>query len=107
LDHSPQFAHPRDAREDPRQLAVLRHMGLEEQDRALRIDPARNQARGHLERIRFQGGGLPRHGHSVEIDDAIERIVLVLLSYPIPDRAQVIAEVGHAGGLNAAEYPFP
>lgn len=43
----------------------------------------------------------------MEVDHAVERVVLLLLSHPVSERPKVVAEVRRARGLNAAEYPFP
>jgi hypothetical protein len=39
----------------------------------------------------------------VEVDDAVEGLVIVLESDPVPDRAEVIPEVTRPGGLDPAE----
>jgi segregation and condensation protein A len=45
------------------------------------------------------------HGEGVQIDDAVERLDPVLLVDPALERAQVVAEVDRAGGLDTAENP--
>ncbi len=40
----------------------------------------------------------------VEIDDAVDAVVVVLKGDEFPDRAQIIAEMQVAGRLNAGKY---
>src|SRR5262249_44139485 len=42
-------------------------------------------------------------GERVQVHDAVEGVDLVLAGHPVPQRAQVVAEVDLAGGLDAAE----
>src|SRR3990172_2876134 len=43
----------------------------------------------------------------MEIDDAEVRLELPLQFGPLPDRADVVAQVDHPGRLNAGEHPGP
>ena len=47
--------------------------------------------------------GLLGDGQGVEVDDAVERVRLVLAGDPVPQRPQVVAEVDVTGGLDARE----
>ena len=51
--------------------------------------------------------GVPGQGQGVQVDDAIEGIVLVLEVNPMLEGAEVVAEMGVAGRLDAAEDPLP
>jgi len=44
--------------------------------------------------------------HRVEIDDAKDVIVEILLADPITDGAQIVTEVNPPGGLNAGKNSF-
>ena len=49
--------------------------------------------------------GILRNGDGVQVDDAEERVVVVLQPDPLLDRAQRVAEVqGVRGGLHAGEH---
>jgi hypothetical protein len=82
-------------------------MRLDEQGRSLGVDPAGEQegARGDGPLAELVRG--PGKGHGMEIHDAEERIVLVLLRHPVAHRPQVVAEVEVTGGLDAAEDALP
>ena len=62
---------------------------------------------------RGQLGRVVGHGERVEVDDAEDRVVVQggvrardrLVVDPAPDRAQVVAELHVAGGLDAREDP--
>jgi hypothetical protein len=42
----------------------------------------------------------------VQIDDAVEGVVGVLIGDPVPEGSEVVADVGLARGLDAAEDPL-
>ncbi len=54
------------------------------------------------------GGGVPRQGEAVEVDDAVQRLVgggrVLLRRHPVLHRAQVVAQMDLAGGLDAREH---
>ena len=52
---------------------------------------------------RSRSGGLVRAGDRVVVDDAEERLELVLQLHPVLDRAQIVADVQLARRLDAAE----
>jgi hypothetical protein len=85
---------------------VLVDVGLDEQGRALRIDPAGEELGPLLEGLSGQGGRVPRQRQGVEVDDAVVGLVDVLLGDPVRERTEVIAEVSLAGGLDPTEDPL-
>ncbi len=102
LRHAVQPAEPGHAVEDPGEPGVGVHGGLVEQDRAV-VDPCRQQRRRHAAARLCQGGRVLPGGDRVQVDDAEDAVVPVLQRHPVADRAQVVAEGGHAGRLDAGE----
>jgi hypothetical protein len=82
------------------------HVRLDEQDRAARIDPARDDLGRLGDRAAAESGRVPRKRQRVEVDDAQEGVVLGLERDPVAQRAEVVADVGRAGRLDAAEDPL-
>ena len=78
------------------------NMRLDEH-RLLGLDPARQidgrQAQGVLPESRR----ILRDGDGVQVDDAKDVVVLVLVPDPVPERTQVVAEVKAAARLDAGE----
>ncbi len=68
-----------------------------------RIDAAGEQRRGHFARLALQRRRVLPLGDRVQIDHAIDAVVLVLQRHPVADRAEVVAERGKAGRLDAGE----
>ena len=60
----------------------------------LGVDPAGQELRPVSPGRSRELGRVPRQGHRVEVDDAEEGVVLVLLGDPVAQRPQVVAEVG-------------
>ena len=85
---------PKSAR--PRAAANL------DEDAALRrVDARRQVDRCGLHRLLRQSLGIVRRRDGVQIDHAEQRVVLVLVLHPLPDRAEVVAEVERASRLHA------
>ena len=103
LRHAVQPADPRHAIEDPAQPHMRRHRRLQEQDVFVRIDATGQQHRGHLPRLPGQFLRLLPLGDRVQIDHAIQALMLLLQRHPVADGAEVIAERGDAGGLDAGQ----
>ena len=82
---------------------VRRHVALNEDDGALRVDAGGEEGVGHLEGVAAQLGALLAHGDGVQIDDAVDAVVRLLHGDAVADGAQVVAEVQHARWLDAAE----
>ncbi len=108
LRHAVQPAHPGRAVQQPLQLGMGGNLGLVEQDRASRIDPAGDQGGDHLARVGGEVRGHVGHGDRVEVGQEEQAFVagggrLVLHAHPVADRAQVVAEVQVAGRLDAGD----
>ena len=85
---------------------MRRDLGLVEQDRLVRVDPAGDEGRNHFKRRRAQFLRVMRQTERVQVGEEDqarsatgERFVLQL--HVIDDRAKVIAKMRLAGGLNA------
>ena len=85
---------------------MLANVALHEQDRFGRIDPSRQQRICHGDRIGAQGLRLGRKRECVQIHDAEDVVVGLLLGYPVPDRAQIVSDVAHTGRLDTGKDPF-
>jgi len=108
LMHAVQLAERGDRREQPAQLGVLLHVALAEQDALLRVQARRDQRRERVVDAVAQLGRVVGDGDRVQIDDAVEALVTgrrcALLALDVlADRADVVAEVLAAGGLDPAE----
>jgi hypothetical protein len=77
------------------------YLRLVEQDRLVGIDPAGDQRGCHLARIGSEFSRHMRLRDGVEVGKEEQAFALILHLHPIPDRAQIIAEVQVAGGLDA------
>ena len=82
---------------------MFRHMGLDEEGRARRVDPRRQEPDGHVEGAALQGGGVVLAGDGVEIHDGKEALVPVLQRYPVLDGTEPVADVQVAGGLDTGK----
>ncbi len=104
LVHAVELADRRDRRQQPAELGVLVDVGLAEEDAALRVEAGGDQDRGRVVQALAQLGGLVGDGDRVEVDDAVDRRVAAVLAVDVlADRADVVAEVLAAGGLDAGE----
>jgi hypothetical protein len=83
---------------------VLGHVALHEDRRPLGIDPCCDQDLGRLQRLGREVGGIPREGQGVEVDDAIEGVVLVLELDPVAQGAHVVAQVHVTRRLDSREH---
>ena len=93
LGHPRHLAGRRDAGQDPGQLGVLAHVRLDEQRRAVGVDAGCEQQRGEVERGRAELLDVVRHRQRVQVDDAEQAVVPVLVGDPVPDRPEQVAEV--------------
>jgi hypothetical protein len=103
LGHAVQPAERRVAGQDPVQFGMAGHRRLVEQDVLVRIDPRRDIGGRHLADIVPQGFGVMINGHGVQIDDAENRVHIVLQLHPVLQCAEIIAEVELAGRLHAGK----
>ena len=84
----------------------LADVRLDEYGRALRVDAGRQELRGRPEDTLPEQHRVLLDGQGVKIGDPVERVVAVLQRHPLPQRAQVVAEVHRVGGgLDEREDP--
>src|ERR1700693_475077 len=82
---------------------MFRDPRLHEQSAFRRIEARREQRQRHVGRAGAQVSRLVRNGDRVVVDDAEERLILVLQFNPVLDGSEVVSDVQRARGLNAAE----
>ena len=104
LGHAAELAEADGALHHPGQLAVLGHVALHEDGGHIGVEADGEQHRGQFHRGRAERVGAFGDGERVQIDDAVEGVVLVLSRHPVAQRTQVVAEVHFAGGLDAGEH---
>src|SRR5215210_1857200 len=83
---------------------MLWYVALHEDRGDFRVEPDREQHRGQLDRGVANDVRPLRHGQSVEIDDPVEDLALVLPGDPVAERTEVIPELDFAGGLDARQH---
>ena len=66
--------------------------------------PMANSIAASSHRALADDAGLLRDRQGVEVDDAVERVDLVLAGDPVPQRAQVVAQMDVTGRLDAREH---
>ena len=82
---------------------MRRYRALVEDDAAIGIDAGGDIGGGHLAGLGAQLLRILRQRQRVQIDDAEDAVIVALHRNPVADRAQIIAEVQIAGGLDARE----
>ena len=107
LGHPPQFAHGGGALEQPGHLGVLGHVALDEQGAPLGVEPGGQQVEGGVVGPGPQLGRVDVEGEGVEVDHAVEGVVVVLVGRPSCGWPQVVAEVEVAAGLDSGEARVP
>ncbi len=105
LRHPAELAVARHAREQPRRLGVRGHVALDEDDRALGIEPGGKEQRGQVERGVAQLGRVVVGRDRVQVDDAEEPVAALLRRRVLAEPARVVAEVLRARRLDAGEDP--
>src|SRR5437667_450186 len=80
-----------------------RLLALDEDGRALRVEAGGEEERGKRERRLAELGRVELDRDRVQVDDAEEGVALLLRRDVLADRADVVAEVLGAGGLDAGE----
>ncbi len=83
-----------------------RDLALIEDDASLGIDAGGQISGGHLAGVSTQQGRVLPDGDGVQVDDAVDALVLVLQRNEVSDRTQVVAQVQVAGRLNAGKNPL-
>src|SRR5919108_3378638 len=104
LVHALQVAVGGDRAQQPGQLRVLVKVGLAEEDAASGIEPGGDHHGRGVEHVLRQGLGVVGDARGVQVDDAVDRRIAAFLTGQVaPDRADVVAHVLAARGLDAAE----
>ena len=98
-----QPADRRDRGEQPGELGVLGPVALDEQRAALGVEAEREEARGHVARARAKQVRLVGARQRVVVDDAVDRLVLVLQAHVVADRTELVPEVDHARRLDGED----
>ena len=106
LRHAAQLAEHGVAIEYPAKLRMLVNMALQEQDVLLRVYAAGNVLGKLLEAAAAQQLGILAHGERVQIGHEIITVKFLGSCAPVLHRAQVIAEVQIARGLDAGQHTF-
>ena len=83
------------------ELGVLAHGGLDENDRALGINAGGDISGGDFAAAAGQLFRIGSRGDGVQIDDAIDALVLILQRDKLLQRAEIIAEMQAVGRLHA------
>ena len=65
--------------------------------------PAASRSRAVVEGPAAQLGRVDLQGQGVEVDDAVEGVVVVLVGHPVANGAQVVPQMEVAAGLDAGE----
>jgi hypothetical protein len=82
---------------------VLGHVALDEECAPLGIQAGRQQVECGLVGAGAQFRRVDVEGEGVEVDDAVEGVVGILVGNPVPDRTQVVAQMKVATRLQAGE----
>ena len=91
--------------EQPGELGVLGAMALDEERALLRVEPEREERRGHVAGPGSERVGVVEARQGVVVDDAVDRLVLALERDVVADRSQIVAEMDDPGRLDPAEDP--
>ena len=82
---------------------MARHLALIEDDVAGRVDARGDEGRRHLAGVAGELVGVLEHGDGVQVDHAIEAVMLGLERHESGDGAEIVAEMQIAGRLHARE----
>ena len=93
--------------EEPSQLDVLGHVGLNEEGASLGIEANRQEADRHTQGPGRELGRVVLPENRVQIHDRVKALVFVLHVDPLSESPQVIAQVDLSRGLNPTEDPLP
>ena len=75
------------------EAGVLRHVALDEQGADLGIQTERQQSRRRVEGAGAQHRRLDVQRQGVQVDQAVERVVLVLERHPVAEGTEVAAQM--------------
>src|SRR5262249_53687870 len=110
LSHAVEPAQAGDAVEDPGKLGVLGNLALIENYVFGRIDAAGDESGGHFAPVLRQFLGAAPDGWrlrgSVQVDDAVDALILVLERDKLCDGAEVVTQMKIAGRLDAGKHSF-
>ena len=105
LGHPAQLADGGGALEQPGEPGVLGHVALDEEGAALGVEADGQQVEGGVEGVGPQVGRVDLRGQGVQVDHAVEGVVVVLEGDPVAEGPEVVAEGEVAGGRDAGEDP--
>jgi hypothetical protein len=74
------------------------NLGLDEQKRALGINPRGQESNGQFVDITSKGGRVRPDGQSMKVYDTKKALILILQLDPIPNRTQIIPKMEAVGG---------
>ncbi len=86
---------------------MLGAVALDEQRAAVRVQPEGQQRRRHLAGLPSESIAVMEAGQGVVVDDAVDRLELLLERDVVADRPEIVPEVDDPGRLDAAEDPPP
>ena len=89
--------------EQPGQLGRLGHVRLDEEGRLLGVEPQREQVDEHVEDVLAEPPGVADAGQRVVVGDEVIGVVALLERDVLPDRAEVVADVQGARGLDSRQ----
>jgi hypothetical protein len=84
---------------------MARDLALIEDDVPGGIDAGSDEGGRDLARVVLEFVGVLKHGDGVEIDDAVEALMIGLERHELGDGAEIVAEMKIAGGLDARKHP--
>ena len=97
LGHPAGLAEAGQALQHPAELGVAGHLALHEDRRARGVDAHREQLGGGAQGALAQHLRVLLDGDRVQVGDEEERLVVLLQVHPLPQRAEVVAEVERVG----------
>ena len=103
LGHAAELPEPGHGREQPRRLGMAGDVALQEERAAVGLEADREEQRRQVERAVVQILRVVVDRDRVQVDDAEERVALVLGRDVLAHRADVVADVFGTRGLDAGE----
>ncbi|MNN60814.1 hypothetical protein D3C81_1760190 [compost metagenome] len=104
LGHAAQFAEIGVAVQHPAQLRVFRYVRLHEDGAFLRIDTTGQIQRQRIERGLTQFFCILTYGDRMQVNDAVDAVVIILHFFPLTQCTHVVANGQFTGRLRAAKY---